>query len=212
MRIFLILLAVLAVVAAGAWYYVDHTMRYVPEDMETMRPLKDEPYLDKARVVKKRLSRELKSTGRATISADDIETVMMAAIGKKSTIPVDELIRSYKVAIHDDAVEAAFVVDLTRVEELKLPKKARKGLALIRDLVPDDMLDNVYIAVRGLPQKIGDRVVFSENSEVQIGGFSRKINDLMADARLVLGRDVLQKLQFDTFEIRDGRVIVQMDR
>ncbi len=208
MRIFLILCLGLILLAGAGWLYIDHQINYVPENVETLQPYVEKPYPEQARRVKKRLSRELKSTGKATISAKDIETVMMAAIGKKSRIPVDNFIRKYKVEIREDAVEIAFMLDLKRIDALELPPRARKGLDLVLDVVPEDMLDAVYVAVRGLPVKVGDRVQFSDNSEIQVGGFTRKINELMQDARMVLGRDVLQKLKFKAFDIRDGKIIV----
>ncbi len=209
MKIFLYLLLILAVLFGGAWYYMDSTMRYQPEDLTEMREVRPAAYQQEARRIKKRMSRELKARGETSVSADEIEAITFAAIARKSTIPVEELIKKYKVDIREDGVELSAIIDLRRVRELKLPPRIREALENVTGFIPDDMLEGVYVSVNGLPRKMGTKIIFNDNAEVHIGGWSRKINDLMDDARTVLGRDILQKPKFSGFDIKDGRVIIR---
>ncbi|HHM02297.1 MAG TPA: hypothetical protein ENJ15_04735 [Caldithrix abyssi] len=209
MKIFLSILAALALLAVGAWFYVDHVVSYQPPDIMEMRPVPAADFRQEARRIKKRMSRELKSNGRTTVSADDIEKVTFAAIARKSPFPVDQLIRSYKVDIDPQGVRMSAVVDLRKVRELKLPARLRKALTTVTSFVPEDMLDEVYFSVSGLPEKRGGMVAFSDESELRIGGWSRKLNDLMDDARLALGRDIFQKLSFADIKIEDGQVVIK---
>ena len=209
MKIFLSLLALFVLLAGGAWYYFDSTMHYLPPDVETMQEVRPEDFHQQARQIKKRMSRELKAGGQTSVSAGDIEKITFAAIARKSKIPPEELIKRYKVDIQPEGVRLSALVDLRKVRQLRLPAKMRTALETVTGFIPDDMLDEVYVSVNGLPQKVGDKVAFSDDARVQIGGWSRKLNDLMDDARIILGRDIFQKLSFNTIRIEKARVIIK---
>ncbi len=209
MKIFLYLLLILALLFGGAWYYVDSTMRYRPDDLTEMREVRPADFQQEARQIKKRMSRELKARGETSVSAEEIEAITFAAIARKSSVPVEELIKKYKVNIGEDGVRLSAIIDMRRARELKLPSRVREALETVTGFIPDEMLDEVYVSVSGLPQKVGGKLVFSDDAEIHIGGWSRKINDLMDDARMVLGREILQKPVFTGLGIENGRVIIR---
>ncbi len=203
MRTFLIIILAIVIIIGGAAYYFISKINYQPVwyKEKTVAPV--EYMLETAPDTEKRVRQEMAEKSAVKLNEAQLTGLILARTQNQTNIDIRKTIKGAKTTLKKDHVEMELMLDLNQFKTGALPQQAKDLI----DKAGSIMGDEVYVKIKALPQKTGQRTAISDQSTVQLGNLKLSLSRLKKMG--IVNQAALDKIDLSNIEFNDGSVILR---
>lgn len=204
MKTLLIIVAAIIVIAGLIIGYAYSEFTYKPDyfdEIETVDISKINKQVDET---ENRIARELKENNSTQLSGEEILNIGLNHMAKRSSIDLNSVVKKTKGEMVNGKFKTEALVNVKALSEQEMSPKARKALNMFLELIPDAMLEEVYISFEGKPVNDNGVLRFSDDAVIKIGGFEQTISDMNDKSDMKIDLDLLHQMGLSDIVIHDN--------
>lgn len=203
MRIFLIIILAIVIIIGGAAFYFINKINYQPDWYKEKSEAPVGQMLDRAPQTERRIRQEMAEQSAVSLNEAQLTELVLMRAQNQTSIDVKKTIRGAKTTLKKDQVEMELMVDLNQFRAGALPQQAKDLL----DKAGSIMGDEVYVKIKALPQRTGQRTILSDQSTVQLGNLKLSLSRLKKMG--IVNQAVLDKIDLSNIEFNEGSVTLR---
>jgi len=179
MRIFLIFIIILIVIVGGITSYFYNKMSYQPEwYVKNGVDNSVDQLLQESYNVKRKVYRTKKQNPMIELSNDEVSSLVLSEVNQKSDIKTEEVVKAVKTKITQEKINIDLILDVNQLHKENFSEQTYQIIEKAKTWIPENMLSDVYLNLKIIPEEQNSVVRLSEKSSISIGGFEFGILDL----------------------------------
>jgi hypothetical protein len=208
MRIFLMIILLIAGLIAGGYYYLQNKITYLPDWYTDTSVSVNSPAKLPAGNVTQHVRDELVSGKKVSLPPDELSGMIRDAVEKRTGKPAETVFHALRSEVSGENVVIEAVINPAEIDLSMVPGAARTQAEGMMQMLLGDGSHELYIRFSGKPKVVDGRVIPDETATIQIGDVTFSVQEIsrqFTDYERILGKS----LPLSGLSVENGRVILQ---